>query len=188
MDTYIGLGIVLKNDLNITKELEDFFDFLEIYVHQVQVSFPDEGDYEDWQEKTLSDNYVELIDLLAFRGAYARFDLDFNQEHFDTRLTLSNEGEDLVIHFAMHHPFKKRELQDLELLTQGIASFIDSIDKHVVHDYIFSDNEAEYLYKKERMLELGYNPYAILKLHDRMLVQAAWYLDGFTERNIKNHH
>mgnify|MGYP001183566662 FL=1 len=188
MDTFIGLGIVLKNDINITKELENFFDFLEIYVHQIHVNFPEEGDYEDWEEKILVDNYVQLIDLLAFRGAYASFDLEFNHEHFATRLSLSNEGDDLVVHLALHHPFEKRDIQSLELLTQGIASFIDTIDTYVVHDYIFCDNEAEYLYKKERMLELGYNPYAILKLHDRMLVQAAWYLDGFTERDLSQKH
>lgn len=183
MDTFIGLGIVVKNNDNLEKELEGFFDFLEIHVSEIDVSFPHEGNYSDWQTKKVFGDFTELVDDLAFKGSQAEFSLKIGDYTYKTVLTLSNEQEDLVIHLALEDSFTiKRSIEQLELLTQSLSTFISNLDNHMTYDYIFCDNEAEYLYKKERMIELGYNPYAILKLFDRHVVYASWYVDGQTTR------
>ncbi len=183
MDTFIGLGIVVKNNDNLENELESFFDFLEIHVSEMDVSYPKDGDYNDWQSKKVFGDYSDLVDELAFKGSQAEFQLRVGDTSYRTLLTLSNQDEDLVVHLALEDVFGiKRSIEELELLTQSLSSFISNIENHMTYDYIFCDNEAEYLYKKERMFELGYNPYAILKFYDRSVAYAAWYVDGQTAR------
>lgn len=184
MDTFIGLGIVVKNNDNLENELEGFFDFVEIHVSEMDISFPHEGNYDDWQTKKIYGDFTEIVDELAYKGSHAEFNLRVGDYTYKTQLTLSNQEEDLVIHLALEDSFSiKRTLEQLEILTQSLATFISNLDNHMTYDYIFCDNEAEYLYKKERMIELGYNPYAILKLFDRNVAYAAWYVDGQTAKD-----
>lgn len=186
MDTFIGLGIVIKNHDDIEKDLESFFDFLEVHVPAMKLFYPHEGNYEDWRERMANGDHEDTLEDLANRGAYARFEMTFGDYRFDTNLTLNNEGEDFVIHLMMEDSFATtRSIAELEMLTQAISAWIASLENHVVYDYVFCDNEAQYLYKKARMMELGYNPYAILKLFDRQLVYASWYVDGQTERKLR---
>lgn len=185
MDTYIGLGIVIKNNDAIEKELESFLDFMEIHVSEMDVNYPHDGDYEDWRTEKIFGDYTGLVDTLAYKGSTARFDLKIGDYTYPTVMVFSNESEDLVIHLSLEDSFQvKRSIEELEILTNALSMFISSIEDHISYDYIFCDNEAQYLYKKERMLELGFNPYAILKLFERRVVYAQWYVDGLTERKI----
>ena len=79
--------------------------------------------------------------------------------------------------------YQSRSLEDLERVTKIFSTFIETIDRVVNHNYIFCDTEAEYVYKTERVMELGMVPYALLKLKERKLMKALWYLDGQTERH-----
>lgn len=187
MDTFIGLGIVVKNNDNLEKELEGFFDFLEIYVSEMEVNYPHEGDYSDWRTKRIFGDFTDIVDDLAYKGSHASFSLRVGDVIYTTHLTLSNQDEDLVIHLALEDSFEvKRTYEDLEILTQALTAYINNLENHMTYDYIFCDNEAEYLYKKERMIELGFNPYAILKLYDRSVVYANWYVDGQTARDMNS--
>lgn len=184
MDTFIGLGIVIKNNETAEKEIEGFLSLLETHTSELELTYPDEGDYEDWKSMRLVNDYVDNIDDFAMKDACASYVLRISNVPFETKMTITNFGEDVVIQLKLEDSFStKRSIHELETLTQGIATFIEGFENYFSYDYIFCDNEAEYLYTKERMMELGFNPYAILKLYDRRVVFSSWYLDGQTEKN-----
>ncbi|WZU02354.1 Imm64 family immunity protein [Erysipelothrix sp. D19-032] len=95
-------------------------------------------------------------------------------EVYEARLSMSNEGTVTVLKFEIsdRDVFHDRTFEDLERVTKIFTEFIRTIDRNVHHSYIFCDNEADFLYKKERLIEVGYNPYAIIKMGDRDVAYA----------------
>lgn len=184
MDTYIGLGVVLKNDESLANELENIMDLLENHAQEIVVTYPKDGDLNDWQHEAIEGRLYDVIDYLTYRTSYADMMLDLGGRVVEARLSLTNESDVAVMKLEITDKgmFKDRTLEDLEAVTSILTDFIEAIDRSVTYSYIFCDNEAEFLYTKERLLEVGYNPYAILKMHDRTTAYAAWYVDGFTER------
>ena len=125
---------------------------------------PEDGDYEDWTEESVqSTDLYSLIDKLAYRGAYANFKIKLNDNWIE---------------------FKQETLpEDIKKTDEILKSVIRQIDASLEYVYMYADHEAQYLYTKERLLELGFNPYSLLKFFERDLVEAPWYPDGQTLRN-----
>lgn len=190
MESYIGLGIVLEPSENTVAQIEKIIDLIEVYSTSFTVTHPKEGDYDDWVEEPVqsTDDMNLIVEKLAYKTSYADINLEMGDYNLETRLQLSNEEKDFLVHFEIDQTSLIREnsRESLEKATSLIKSLIQSIDEAVEYSYIFCDQEAQYLYTKSRLIEIAHNPYAILKMHEREIVQAPWYLDGFTLRNT-NH-
>ncbi|WP_159648821.1 Imm64 family immunity protein [Erysipelothrix aquatica] len=189
MDTFIGLGIVIENDDNLMIEVENTLDLLNEYADNIMLTYPHDGDTNDWRTDSFEGKLNAMIEGLSYRTAYADMELIMGNEVYEARLSMANEGTVTVLKFEINDRdvFRDRTFEDLERVTKIFTEFIRTIDRNVHHSYIFCDNEADFLYKKERLIEVGYNPYAIIKMGDRDVAYAAWYLDGFTERNQSIH-
>lgn len=185
MSSFIGLGIVLKNNDDVLKEIENALIFLEDYSDNVFVTFPKDGDYEDWKTEDV-DSFSELLEKLSYRTSYADMEIQLGNDVFETRLSLTNEEDEWLLKLEIDDQdvYQSRNFEDLERVTNVFTTFIESLDRVVNHAYIFCDTEAEYVYKASRILELPMIPYALLKMKDRKIMNALWYLDGQTERTV----
>lgn len=181
MNTHIQLGIVIKISEYTIQELEHILDVVEIYHQSVLVNHPDEGDYSDWKEEIVEGDLYSMIDKLSYRGAYANIKFNINGDIFNATMKTTHEGDDIIVSFDV----------DMETLPFGIEGLdplfrkvFEVFDRNVeTYEYIYCDHEAEYLYSKERILELGFVPYSMLKLEGRETVFAAWHVDGFSLRD-----
>lgn len=181
MNTHIQFGIVIKVSESTILELEHILDVVEIYHKEVKINHPKDGDYEDWVEEVVDGDLYSMIDKLSYRTSYADIIFDINGTQFDTQMKTTHEGDDIIVTFDV---FTSNLDVSVETLNALFTKVFEVFDRNVeTYDYMYCDNEAEYLYNKERIIELGFIPYSMLKLSERDLVFAAWHVDGFTLRD-----
>ena len=181
MNTHIQMGIVLKISEEVIQELEHILDVVEIYHKSVKINHPKDGDYNDWIEEVVDENLYSMIDKLSFRTAYADILFNINGIEFDTQMKTTLEGDDIVVTFDVFTSKLNIPVTQLDSIFTKIFEVFDrNVDNY---EYMYCDNEAEYLYTKARIQELGFIPYSILKLSERETVFAQWYVDGFTLRD-----
>ena len=181
MNTHIQLGIVLKIGEEVIQELEHILDVVEIYHKEVKITHPKDGDYNDWIEEDVDGDLYSMIDKLSFRGAYADITFDINGIVFDTQMKTTLEGDDIVVTFDVFTTQLDVSVDQLDSIFKEVFNVFDrNIEKY---EYMYCDNEAEYLYTKERIMELEYIPFSMLKFNGRDTVFAEWHVDGFTLRD-----
>lgn len=181
MNTHIQFGIVLKISEDTIQELEHILDVVEIYAKEVKITHPKEGDYEDWIEEVVDGSLYSMIDKLSYRTAYADIIFNIDGTELDIQMKTTHEGDHIVVTFDVFT--SKLELTVPELHAM-FTNLFEVFDRNMeTYDYMYCDSEAEYLYSKERIMELGFVPYAMLKLFERETTYAAWHVDGFTLRD-----
>lgn len=184
MNTIIGLGIVLEASDKTIGQIENILDLVDSYKTKMEITHPKDGDYHDWITETVDGNIYTTIEKLAYRTSYADIEFKIGNKDVETRMSITNETDALVVRFDIveEHLLPEKSVEHLEATTQLMTQIFEIIDRNVEYEYLFCDSEAEYLYSKERLLEVGHQPYALFKMNDRNTVYAEWYLDGFTLR------
>lgn len=181
MNTHIQLGIVLRLGEYVIQELEHILDVVEIFHKSVTISHPKDGDYTDWIEEVVEGDLYSMIDKLSYRNAYADIIFDINGTTFDTQMKTTLEGDEMVVSFDVFTSQLELSVNELDKLFTKIFEVLDRNVEH--YEYMYCDNEAEYLYTKQRIMELGFVPYSMLKYNSRDTVFAQWHVDGFTLRD-----
>ncbi len=182
MNTYINLGILLKISETTLQEIEHILDLIENYQTDIEITHPEEGDYNDWRtEAVTGENIYSMIDKLAYRGAYASISLRIKEQIFKIKLQTKNEDDQILVEIEIDQEslLESLSIQEADTL---IRKVMETIAMSTDYEYMYSDHEAEYLYTKERLVELGFIPYSLLKFSGRAIVSAQWYPDGFTLR------
>lgn len=184
MNTMIGLGIVLETSDKTIEQIENIMDLVDSYKTKMEITHPKEGDYHDWVTEEVDGNIYNTIEKLAYRTSFADLEFTHDGKTIEARMSITNETDALVVKFDIveEHLITEKNTESLEAATQLMTQIFDAIDRNVEYEYLFCDNEAEYLYSKNRLIEVGHQPYAIFKMNDRNTVYADWYLDGFTLR------
>lgn len=183
MNTFITLGLVLKISENTLKELEHFLDLIENYQTDIVLHSPTEGNYEDWKtEDILAKDMYSMIDKLAYRNSFAKINMDVNGKHVLFNLQTRNEDDQILVEMEFDQEVLSNSYQTIEGIDEFLQAFITLFSKSIEYEYIYADHEADYLYTAERILELDYIPYSLLKLPQRNLLKAEWFPDKMTLR------
>lgn len=183
MKTFINLAIVLKISEHTLKEIEHILDLIETYHQDITLMSPIEGDYEDWKEEIiLGNDMYSMIDKLAYRNSFAKINMDVNGKHVLLNLQTRNEDDQIVVDFEFDQEVLEASYENIQAIDDFLQAFIALFSRSINYEYIYADHEADYLYTTERMQELDYIPYALVKFPSRNLLKAAWYPDKMTLR------
>lgn len=184
MKTFITLSIVLKISENTLTELEHLLDLIETYQTKITLMHPSEGDYQDWEEESIvgTDMY-SMIDKLAYRSAFAKIEMNVNGKQVLANLQTRNEDDQIIVEFEFDQEALELSYGSIESIDVFLQAFIVLFSKSIEYEYMFADHEADYLYTTDRIKELDYIPYSIVKFPDRNILLAQWYPDKMTLRD-----
>lgn len=184
MKTFITLSIVLKISENTLKELEHLLDLLETYQQEIIIMHPTEGDYQDWKEESiLGHDMYSMIDKLAYRNAFAKIKMNVNNKEVHCNLQTRNEDDQIVVDFEFDQEILEKSYETIQGIDTFLQAFMTLFSNSIEYEYMYADHEADYLYTAERMMELDYIPYSLVKYPSRNIVTAEWYPDKMTLRN-----
>lgn len=184
MNTFITMGIVLKISEQTLNEMEHILDLIENYQKDITLMHPSEGDYNDWEEETILGNDIySMIDKLAYRNAFAKINMDVNGKHVLLNMQTRNEDDQILVEFEFDQEVLNASYGAIDKVDEFVQAFIALFARAVDYEYIYADHEADYLYNAERIRELDYIPYSLLKMKERDLAKAEWFPDKMTLRN-----
>lgn len=184
MKTFITLSIVLKISETTLTELEHLLDLIENYQRKITLMHPSEGDYHDWEEELIPANAMySMIDKLAYRNAFAKIEMDVNGKNVLLNLQTRNEDDQIVVDFEFDQEVLETSYGSIQEIDVFIQAFMVLFSKSIQYEYMYADHEADYLYTAQRIKELDYTPYSIMKFPSRNMIFAAWYPDKMTLRD-----
>lgn len=185
MKTFITLSIVLKISENTLKELEHLLDLIETYHQEIVIMHPTEGDYQNWKEESiLGKDIYSMIDKLAYRNAFAKIKMNVNDKDVLCNLQTRNEDDQIVVDFEFDQEVLEKSYGSIEGIDTFLQAFITLFSRSIEYEYMYADHEADYLYTTERIKELDYVPYSLLKFPSRNIIKAEWYPDKMTLRDL----
>lgn len=183
MKTFITLSIVLEISENTLTELEHLLDLIETYQQNIVIMHPSEGDYQDWEEEVIAGtDMYSMIDKLAYRNAFAKIEMDVNGKKVLFNLQTRNEDDQIIVDLEFDQEVLEASYGSIEAIDEFLQAFVVLFSKSIQYEYMFADHEADYLYTTERVKELDYIPYSILKFPSRNILLAPWYPDKMTLR------